>query len=72
MCHVWGTGKVHTGFWGADLRERATWKNKAQMGDNIKIDFQGVVWGGMEWIDLAQDRDRWLEFVNAIMNLLVP
>ena len=39
---------------------------------NIKMDIQEVGWGGMDWIDLAQDRDRWLELVNAVMNLRVP
>jgi hypothetical protein len=38
--------------------------------DNIKLDLQEVAWGGMDWIDLAQNSDRAL--VNAIMNLQVP
>jgi hypothetical protein len=40
--------------------------------DNIKMDLQEVGWGAMEWIDMAQDRDRWLAVVNAVMNLRVP
>jgi hypothetical protein len=39
--------------------------------DNIKMDLEDVRWG-MDWIELAQDRDRWQALVNAVMNLRVP
>jgi hypothetical protein len=47
-------------------RPRRRWE------DNIKMDLQEVAWGGMDWINLAQDRDRWRALVNAVMNLRVP
>ena len=40
--------------------------------DNIKTDVLDVGLGGMDWIDLTQDRDRWWAVVNAVMNIRVP
>jgi hypothetical protein len=45
---------------------------KRRWEDNIKMDLQEVGRGCVEWIDLAQDRDRWRALLNAVMNLLVP
>jgi len=47
-------------------RPRRRWE------DNIKMDLQEVGCGGTDWIELAQDRDRWWALVNAVMNLWVP
>jgi hypothetical protein len=40
--------------------------------DNIKIDLRKIGWDGMDWIDLARDRDKWRALVNTVMNLVVP
>jgi hypothetical protein len=40
--------------------------------DNIKMDLREIEWGGMDWIDLAQDRNQWGALVNTVMNLGVP
>ena len=47
-------------------RPRRRWE------DNIIMDLQEVGCGGMDWIVLAQDRDRWRVLVNVVMNLRVP
>jgi hypothetical protein len=40
--------------------------------DIVKIDLREIKWGGMDWIDLAQNRDHWRALVNTVMNLWVP
>jgi hypothetical protein len=40
--------------------------------DNIKMDLREIGWGGIDWIDLAHDRDQWRALVNTVMNLRVP
>jgi hypothetical protein len=40
--------------------------------DNIKITLGEIGWGGVDWIGLAQDRDKWIAVVNAVMNLWDP
>jgi hypothetical protein len=40
--------------------------------DNIKMDLRDMELGGMDWINLAQDRDQWRALLNTVINLLVP
>jgi hypothetical protein len=50
---------------------RPTERPRRRWEDNIKIDLQDVGCDGMDWIELAQDRDRWRVLVNAVMNLRI-
>ena len=52
--------------------KRPLGRPKRRWEDNIKMDLQEVGCGGMDWIGLAQDRDRLWALVNAAMNLRVP
>ena len=64
-----GRGEAYTGFWWGNLRDgrpRRRWKY------NIGMNIQEVRCGGMDWNELAQDRDSWRALVNEVMNLQVP
>ena len=52
--------------------KRSLGRPRHRWEDNIKMYLQEVGCGGMEWIELAQDRDKWWNGVNAVMNLRVP
>ena len=72
MLRVWGRKEAYTGFWWRNLRARDHLGDKGVDGNNIKMDLQEVGCEGMDWIELAQDRDNWRALVNAVMNLRVP
>jgi hypothetical protein len=40
--------------------------------DNIKMNLREIGWGGMDWIDLVQDRDKWRDLLNTVIHLRVP
>ena len=57
---------------GKPERQRPHGRSRRRWEDNIKIDLQEVRWVGMDWIDLAWDRDTWRALINVAMNLRVP
>jgi hypothetical protein len=69
------TGHVaRMGRGGMHIRGKARRKDRprSKWVDNIKMDLREIGWGGINWIDLAQDSDQWTALVNTVMNLRVP
>ena len=62
---------VYRVFVGKPEGKRPLGRPRRKWEDNIKMDFQEVGCGGVDWIELAQDRNRWRALVNAVMNLRV-
>jgi hypothetical protein len=52
--------------------KRSLGRPKRRWVNNIKMDVLEIVWGYVDWIGLAQDRDKWRVLANAVMNLRVP
>jgi hypothetical protein len=52
--------------------KRQLGRPRRRWADNIKKDLGEIGWGGVDWIGLAQDRSRWRDLVNSLMNLRVP
>jgi hypothetical protein len=57
---------------GKPIGQRPLGRPRHRWMDNIKIALREIEWDGMDWIDLAQDRDRCRALVNTVMNLRVP
>jgi hypothetical protein len=62
---------MHIGYWW-ESQKRPLGRPKHRWVDNIIIDLREKGLDGMDWIDLAQDRDQWRALVDMVMNLWVP
>jgi len=73
MWRVWvRRGGGYRGLLGKPEGKRPMGRPRRRWVDNIRIDLQEVGCGYMDWIGLAQDRDRWPTLVSAVMNFRVP
>jgi hypothetical protein len=66
-----GRAGMHIGFSWESQKGIPLERPRRKWEDNIIIDLREIGWNGMDWIDLAQDRDQWRALVNTVMNILV-
>ena len=72
-CSTYGErGVIYSVLVGKSEGKRLLGRPRRRWENNIKMNLKAVGCGGMNWIELAQDRDKWRELVNAMMNLPVP
>ena len=70
VCSAYGGGERRVqGSDGETWGKRPLRRPRRRWEDNIKMDLQEMGCRGRDWIELAQDRDRWREVVNAVMNI---
>jgi len=72
VAHMGERRGVYRVLVGKPERKRPLGRPRRSWEDNIKMDFQEVGCGGMDCIELAQDRERWRTLLTAVMNLRVP
>ena len=71
-CMGRGEARIYRDLVGKPEGKRPTGRPKCRWKDNIEMDLKEVGCGGMDWIELDQDRDRWPQLMNAVMNIWVP
>ena len=72
-CSAYGGGERRIRGFGKETEGKRPLGRPRRRWDNyIKMDHQEVGCGVLDWVDLAEDRDRWRTLVNAVMNLRVP
>jgi hypothetical protein len=62
---------MHIGYWWA-CQKRPLGRPRRRWVDNIKMDLREIGYDGVDWIDMAQDRDQWRALMNTVLNLRVP
>jgi hypothetical protein len=64
---------MHTKCWSENLKGRESWEDLGIDWEyNIRMSLGEIGWEGVDWINLAQDRDQWWAFVNTVVNIWVP
>jgi hypothetical protein len=71
MWHAWEREECEQGFDGKARRKEPLGRPRRRWEDGIRKDLREIGWGSVDWIQLAQDRDRWRALVNTVMNLRV-
>jgi hypothetical protein len=72
MWHTWERREKCTGVWWESPKERDDLEDQGvKWEDGIRMDLREIGLGGVDWIRLAQDRDRWRAVVSAVRNLWV-
>jgi hypothetical protein len=72
VARIWERRNAYRILVGNPEGKRPLGRLRRRWVDNIKMDFREIGWDGMDWIDLAQDRDQWWALVNTVMNLRIP
>jgi len=72
VAHIWEMRGSYKVLVGKPEVKRPLGRPRCRWNVNIKMDLKEVRWRGMNWFDVAQDRNRWWALVNAVMNLRVP